>query len=178
MSDLPRAAPDFSQPIEMLRACHERIRSQCDTLRRLAEHLKGHGCDGEARQAASSVMRYFETAARHHHSDEEDDLLPRMMVAATLGNGSRLTGMIADIATEHREMERAWTELRAALHEISTGESKALDFLAVDRFAKLYTSHIALEESTVFPLAEILLSRADLDAIGARMAERRGQSRG
>ena len=174
MSDFPSPAPDFTRPLDALKACHVRIRTQCDTLRRLVEHMNGKGCDEEARKAAASVMRYFDTAARHHHEDEEEDLLPRMMSAATMSRGSRLTRLVADIATEHREMEKLWTDLRTVLQEISAGEATLLDPLVVDRFAKLYHTHMALEESNVIPLAEMLLEKGDLAEIGAAMAQRRG----
>lgn len=178
MSDFPKAAPDFSQPIAALKACHERIRAQCDTLRRLLDHMSSNGCDDEARSAAAGIMRYFDTAARHHHADEEEDLLPHMMAAATIGRGSKLTRMIADIANDHRAMSREWTDLRAVLQEISAGDVTALDPLMVDRFIKLYHAHITVEEASVYPLAEMLLSRDDLKEIGASMAERRGLPRG
>ena len=174
MSDLPSTGPDFSKPIEALKTCHSRIREQCETLQKLVDHMKQHGCDGQARQTAAKVMRYFETAARHHHEDEEEDLLPRMMSAATIGRGSRLTRLVAEIATEHIEMEKIWTDLRAGLQEISAGENIPLDPLDVDRFVKLYVSHIVSEEANVFPLAEMLLSGPDLAEIGASMAQRRG----
>lgn len=122
-------------------------------------------------------MRYFDTAARFHHEDEEEDLLPRMMAAATMGRGSKLTRMIADIATDHQEMDKIWTELRAALQELSAGENLPLNVLAVDRFVKLYASHISVEEMNVYPLAEMLLSKDDLAQIGASMAERRGTAK-
>ena len=167
-------ATDFSKPIETLKACHQRIRTECGRLRGLADRVTNNGCDDEARQLAAALIRYFDTAARYHHEDEEEDLLPRMMAAATIGRGSRLTRLIADIATEHREMDRTWTELRAALQEVSAGENLPLNVLAVDRFVKLYLSHITVEEMNVYPLAEMLLSRDDLEQIGASMAERRG----
>jgi hemerythrin-like domain-containing protein len=174
MSDFPSQGPDFSKPLEALKACHQRIRTQCETMRKIVEHMKAHGCDDEARQAAGNVMRYFDTAGRHHHEDEEEDLLPKMMTAATMGRGSRLTRLVADIATEHREIDRLWTDLRAALQEISAGENIPLDALHVDRFVKLYQSHIVTEEANVLPLAEMLLSKDDLAEIGAAMAQRRG----
>jgi len=169
--------PDFSRPLEALKACHERIRAECGTLRKLVEHLKDHGYDEQARQAAASLMRYFDTAARHHHADEEEDLLPRMMAVATTRPGSRLNRMVDDITAEHREIDRVWIELRRALQGISAGENTPLDALEVDRFAKLYGTHITLEESNVYPLAEMLLSREDFAEIGTGMAHRRGGTR-
>mgnify|MGYP003580554447 CR=1 FL=1 len=174
MSDLPSKGPDFSKPLDALKACHARIRLECDRMCQLVEHMKSHGCDEEARQAGARLMRYFDTAARPHHEDEEEDLLPRMMTAATMGRASRLTRLVAEVATEHREMDRLWTELRAALQEISAGETFPLDALLVDGFAKLYTSHIVTEEANVLPLAEMLLSREDLAEIGVSMRQRRG----
>jgi len=165
---------DFSKPLETLKACHVRIRTECGKLRSLADRVKGDGCDDEARQLAAALMRYFDTAARFHHEDEEEDLLPRMMAAATMGRGSRLTRLVADIATEHREMDKIWTELRAGLQEISAGENLPLNILSVDRFVKLHASHITIEETNVYPLAEMLLSREDFEQIGESMAERRG----
>ena len=165
---------DFSKPLETLKACHVRIRLECENLRQLADRVKDGGCDDAARQAAAALMRYFDTAARFHHEDEEEDLLPRMMAAATIGRGSRLTRLVAEIATEHREMDKIWIELRAGLQEISAGENLPLDVLEVDRFVKLYASHIIVEETNLYPLAEMLLSREDLELIGSSMAERRG----
>lgn len=165
---------DFSKPLDTLKACHVRIRAECEKLRNLAGRVKDNGCDDESRQLAAALMRYFDTAARYHHEDEEDDLLPRMMAAATMGRGSKLTRLVADIANEHREMDKIWKELRAGLQEISAGENLPLNVLEVDRFVKLYASHITIEETNLYPLAEMLLSRDDLEQIGAGMAERRG----
>jgi hypothetical protein len=91
MADSSRAAPDFSRPIEALKACHERLRSQCAALRQLVDHVKDVGYDAQAQQAAG-VMRYFDSAARHHHADEEEDLLPRMMAQASMHGAYRARG--------------------------------------------------------------------------------------
>jgi len=176
MADSSRAAPDFSRPIEALRACHERLRSQCTALRQLVNHVREVGYDAQAQQAAG-VLRYFDTAARHHHADEEEDLLPRMMAQASMDRGLRLTRLVADLAREHREMDWAWKRLRPVLQKLAAGERAVLDPRAVNRFAQLYTAHIALEEASIFPLAEVLLSREDFAAIGAGMAQRRGGAR-
>jgi len=177
MADSPRTAPDFSRPIEALKACHERLRSQCAALRELMDRVRELGCDAQAQQLAAGVMRYFDTAARHHHADEEEDLLPRMVAAASMGRGLRITRLVADLIREHRELHWAWSRLRTVLQEIAAGERAALDPRAVNRFARLYTAHIRFEEDSVFPLAETLLSSEDFAAIGASMAQRRGGAR-
>ena len=178
MTETPtKESPDFSRPLSVLKACHERIRRECDRLTALVEHLREHGCDEQARQTATGVIRYFDTSARVHHEDEEEDLLPRMMSASTMSRGSSLTRMVADIANEHREMDRSWIELRAMLQEMMANQH-SLDplHLQVDRFVKLYRAHILMEESNLYPLAEMLLSRQDLADIGANMAQRRADS--
>ena len=174
MESSPRTAPDFSRPIAALKACHERLRSQCAALRELMDRVRELGCDAQAQQAAAGVVRYFDTAARHHHADEEEDLLPRMVAAASMGRGLRLTRLVADVVREHREMDWAWSRMRTVLQEIAAGERATLDSRAVNRFAMLYKAHIRFEEDSVFPLAETLLSREDFAAIGASMARRRG----
>ena len=84
----PIALPGFHSPgasteapLEMLAACHGRVHKQCETLGRLAAHLPTHGSDTAAQQAATAVMRYFDTAARDHHADEEEDLFPALLDA-------------------------------------------------------------------------------------------------
>jgi pyridoxamine 5'-phosphate oxidase len=171
-----RESQDFSKPLIALRTCHERMRKECDALCALLAHVQEHGSDEQARQSAASVVRYFDTAARIHHEDEEEDLLPRMMAAATISRGTSLTRLVVDIANEHREMDRAWIELRNALQGLAVGED-TLDPLDVDRFVKLYRAHITVEEANLFPLAEMLLSRHDFAEIGASMAQRRSRLR-
>ena len=66
-------APDFDQPVAVLKHCHGRIRKQLATLEKLLAHLPAHGADEQARHAATSVLKYFDKAAHLHHEDEEQD---------------------------------------------------------------------------------------------------------
>jgi hypothetical protein len=61
MSELPERAFDYSLPLEALKACHVRIRSNCGALRQLLLHMNEHGSDAQARQSAEGVMRFFRT---------------------------------------------------------------------------------------------------------------------
>lgn len=171
----PESKPkDFSRPLEMLKAGQACLRAKCETLRELVGYVVEHGCDEHVRKTAADLIGYFDTAAHCHHEDVEQDLLPRMVAAATIGRGSSLSRLVADVTNEHRAMQRAWIYIRSDLHEMMAGQSATLDALAVDHFVKLYQSHIAVADANVFPLAEMLLSNDDLAAIGAHMAQRRG----
>lgn len=165
---------DFEHPFEMLKACHERIKAQCETLRRLAAHLPTHGSDAQAQQAASNVMRYFDGAGRHHHEDEEEDLFPRMIAAAHGQNVERLALLVSELQREHRDMERMWDGIRDTLEQIAHGENTPLAEIEVNRFCTLYHTHIAIEEANMIPLAAMLLGENDLSQIGRAMAARRG----
>lgn len=166
--------PDFDHPLEMLVACHERIKAQCNTLERLAGHMKLNGCDAQAQQAASNVLRYFDSAGRHHHEDEEEDLFPRMIAAAHGQNAERVVLLIEQLKREHRDMDAVWSRLRETLECIAHGEHAPLDALEVSRFRGTYQAHIAVEEANLIPLATLLLDADALADIGKAMARRRG----
>lgn len=171
---LSTTSQDFTSPLELLRAGHARIRHQCDALTSLVAKIKKRGCDRAARKTSAEVIERLDVVTFHHKEDEEQDLLPRMVASATKGRGSSLTNMVADITGEHRVLHRAWIELRAELQELAAGDRDSLNSMAVDRFVKLFRTHILMEEAAVYPLAELLLSHEDLAAIGAQMAHRRG----
>ena len=166
------AAPTFDDPLEMLRACHGRIEAQCDTLRKLLEHLRTHGNDTQASQAARAILRYFDTAGHHHHDDEEKDLFPQLLAT----HDQTATDLIARLLAEHKHMENAWQRLRPMLLDIAEDKSDDLDADIAATFIRLYAQHIELENGNLLPLAATLLNEAQLRAFGNKMAARRGVS--
>lgn len=167
-------AAGFEVPLEMLAACHLRIAQHHAGLQRLSAHLACHVVDADVRAAAAAVMRYFDTAARHHHEDEEVDLFPALIESMAGSDAVCLRDMVAELTTDHREIERRWQDLRPALELLSNGANAELDNQAVDEFVSVYQRHIAREESDLLPMASRLLSDADLDRVGAAMRKRRG----
>ncbi len=170
------AAPTagFEAPLEMLAACHGRIEQQCATLLRLVPHLAAHGADAEARSAAAAVMRYFDSAAPMHHADEEQDLFPALIESMAGSDAvciNQLTGRLAD---EHRELERAWANLRVAMAGIAEGSPDRLPLDAAEAFVRLYEEHLAAEEAELLPMAARLIGDSELDRIGRAMRARRG----
>ncbi|OGS81415.1 MAG: hypothetical protein A2061_05780 [Gallionellales bacterium GWA2_59_43] len=168
-------APTFDDPLEMLLACHGKILRQCDTLHKLAAHLKTDGCDMQARQAALGILRYFNTAGQFHHQDEEENLFPALR-ASTGDDPEQLDALLQRLLREHVVMLAAWNELRPTLLQLAEGMNARLDERLADKFINSYTMHIAVENSELLPIAARLLTPEQLRQIGMRMAERRGAS--
>lgn len=166
--------PGFDEPIEMLRACHDRMVDQCNTLKRLVPHLEANGCDESARQAAAAVLRYFTLAGPHHHMDEEHDLFPLLLEHAVGEDAQRAALLVASMLADHREMERLWALLGPLLQSVETGATDRLDPVLVTAFCALYGNHIAIEENDVLALAEHVLPQASLAHVGRAMSVRRG----
>lgn len=156
----------YTQPLELLAACHERVTRSLDLLERLLTHMDSRpaGPDAAARDAAADVRRYFNIAAPLHHQDEELHLFPRLEAADR-------APLAQQLRAEHRELEALWAPLDAALARLDDTEAlrrHALPFIALMR------RHVALEDGQLFPAAQPLLDAQSQAAMGAEMAARRG----
>lgn len=168
------SAAGFDAPLDMLSACHGRIEKQCSTLQRLSLHLAEHGADADARHAAASVMRYFDTAGRDHHADEERDLFPALLESMAASDAVCLRDITMALTCEHRELDAIWNVLRTQLESVARGDASELDAAAVDDFIVRHVRHIAREENELIPMAERLLSETQCQALGQAMRARRG----
>jgi len=171
---LPDTAPDFSQPIAVLKHCHGRIRKQLATLEKLLVHLPGHGADEGARQAASAILRYFDKAAHLHHDDEEQDLIPMLRAVAQGDDAATLQALAPTILQDHKDMDAMWQDLHEQLTAIADGSAAALTSSTVTRFVQRYTAHMEREESTMAPMAMRLFSAEQMARLGQAMQLRRG----
>ena len=164
--------PGFDRPLEVLRACHRRLKGCLETLDRLQAHVPDHGADAEAQAAAQRLLKYFHASAPHHHADEDEDLFPRLK---GLGHHPDCHPQLPDwldrLTAEHETLENGWSRLEPALLDIAEGRDASLDGAA--EWIDQYRRHLALEEEAVLPLAEHLLDADECRAIGESMARRR-----
>ena len=166
-------AAGFEQPFEMLQACHERVHRMLALLARLREHLRIHGADTQAQQAARDVMRYFDQAAPQHHHDEELHVFPPLLAQGD----PKTVAVVARLQQDHLQMESRWGAARQVLGLVAEGRINALsveDEAVLDAFAGLYDAHIEAEEGMVYPAARVLMDEAATAAMGAEMMRRRG----
>lgn len=168
----PNAAPSFDDPLGLLRACHERILRHCDTLLKLAEHLKQNGADEEARKATEQIHHYFSTAGKHHHQDEEVDVFSKL-----IRQSLKMADMIHALKKDHAEMDRLWDELEPLLKRPASIQDLDAFTRLAQTFSDLYRKHIEVENNQLLALAQHILSSKQLKEIGSAMAERRGIKR-
>ncbi|MGX9221383.1 pyridoxamine 5'-phosphate oxidase [Massilia varians] len=172
--NLHDTAPDFDQPIAVLKHCHDRIRKQLATLDKLLAHLPEFGADEQARQAAAAVLKYFEKAAHLHHDDEEQDLIPMLRAVAQGEDAATLQALAPVILQDHKDMDALWQDLHEQLTAIDEGQSTVLSASAVQRFSQRYLSHMEREEGTMAPMALRLFSPEQMAQLGKAMQARRG----
>ena len=171
---LPDTAPDFDQPIAVLKHCHNRIRKQLATLDKLLAHLPEFGADEQARQAAQAVLNYFEKAAHLHHEDEEQDLIPMLRAVAQGDDAATLQALAPVILQDHKDMDALWQDLHEQLTAIAEGQSTVLSASTVQRFVQRYSSHMEREEGSMAPMALRLFSPEQMTQLGKAMQARRG----
>ncbi|MFO1381339.1 MAG: hemerythrin domain-containing protein [Chitinivorax sp.] len=160
------------EPLEMLVACHGRVRAFTETLKRLAQHLQQKGADREAGIAAGNILRYFDVAAPKHHQDEENDLFPLLLAQSP--DDHQLAVLVAQLHADHLMMGELWLRLREKLLLIKDGNYADLaDNELAQHFADMYQQHAAREEETVFRTAAQRLDAAQLAQLGRSMSARR-----
>ena len=167
-------AASFEAPLEMLDACHGRIRKQCATLLRVRSHVAEHGADATASTAARGVIRYFDKAGPDHHADEEEDLFPALREAVAGSDPVCIRELTDSLTNEHRELARLWIPVRAWLAAVAAYETVSPSPSQIDPFVELYERHATREERELFPMAERLLGPPELERIGRSMRLRRG----
>jgi hemerythrin-like domain-containing protein len=168
-----KPAAGFDQPFEMLSACHERAERMLTLLSRLRAHVREHGADLQAQQAARDVMRYFDQAAPQHHRDEELHVFPPLLAQGD----ARVVEVVHALQLDHARMEARWPGAREVLLRIAEGGAQPLspaDEAALDAFIALQEHHMRAEEDIAYPAARSLLQPTVLRAMGEEMMQRRG----
>lgn len=173
-SILPDPAPDFDQPIAVLKHCHGRIRKQLLTLEKLLAHLPAHGADQGAQEAATAVMRYFDKAAPLHHDDEEQDLLPMLQATASGADAGALQALAPSIVQDHKDMDALWQDLHEQLAAIAQARASYLSSSQTSRFIECYGAHMEREEAVIAPMALRLFSPEQMATLAQAMRRRRG----
>jgi iron-sulfur cluster repair protein YtfE (RIC family) len=169
-------AHDFSDPTGLLSDCHRRIEMFLGSLQRVAE-LIDSPLNSDMRSSLESALRYFYEAAPKHTQDEEESLFPLLRQIHRPDVENAVTTLDA-LEGDHRRAGALHDEVHA-LGQQCLDQGHLEPHLA-DRFrqaltdlALIYSEHIRIEDSIVFPAAQRTLSSSQKAAIASEMASRR-----
>jgi iron-sulfur cluster repair protein YtfE (RIC family) len=161
---------DSADVVELLLACHERIRRFAGLALKLAR-AKGTP-EHEIRDVARAIGRYFDEALPLHVADEEETVLPR------LKHGSvELAAALERMVDEHRDHQHDLARLVLVCSDLADDPQRLeerraeLEALAA-RLSADFERHLAAEEHDVFPGIE---SKLPFDVRKAMVAELRAR---
>lgn len=167
---IEQSAPDFDKPLELLLACHTKIRQHCQLLVDLCIYLETHSPDEDARDTCNKLYRYFSESVPHHHQDEEQELFPLLLTSPQLTQD--ITALISKLKLEHFELDKLWSKFVPVLKNtdlvtlaIMTNQARMLQ--------QSYEQHIEQENALLIPTAEQLLKTDQLQKLGQQMKTRR-----
>lgn len=173
-----RRQSSFAEPLGLLSDCHRRIESFLGEMRRVAMERRGGPLSDADHASLAGAVHYFTVAAPRHTADEEESLFPRLR-AADNQQAERALGELSRLEADHDRADACHSEANGLANRWLT--EGLLDAAAAERLLDLletltaiYTAHIALEDSTVFPAAGEALDAGQLEAIGREMAARHG----
>jgi hemerythrin-like domain-containing protein len=167
-------SPDFSDPIRLLSDCHRRVEMFLGSLKAIGENYEI--LDDEGERALQNALRYFRQAAPKHTADEEESLFPRLRrlegdASAALSEIDRLEADHRWAAPLHDEVESIGA-LWIADRQLSEGNRERFR-CAVEQLQAMYSKHINIEDSVLFPVANQILPEHQKREIGLEMARRR-----
>ncbi len=160
--------------VDMLLACHQRIRNFTGIAVRLAD-ATGAALP-EIANAVEAVHRYYSIALPLHEADENDSVYPRLRrnltdaserasLQAMVDQHGPIDAVVARLVPGWAEVKAHPEKLRSQADELRANAAQLQD---------LWREHLALEEEIVFPLIRSRLTPDDLNAIHAEMKQRRG----
>ncbi len=146
---LPRL-PLEDSALDLLRACHTKMRLFTKALERIVETYAKNAADPQVPDAARTTARYFREALPMHAEDEDLSITPRLLAVHP-----DLAQVLADGARDHAVMEGELPPLTATLDKLAARDALTTEEFAafsdrVDRVVLLLRTHALTEETTWF----------------------------
>lgn len=163
----PQQFATWNEPIEMLYACHSKVKRFCRQLSILPDYLEKHGYTQAVLNDVKQILTYFNRAAPLHHEDEELDFFPQLVKVAP-----QTQSTIDELEQQHKNLHKNWNALSAQLEELISEQRQNIDEHLIERFIQGYERHITLEEP-LFEMGREFLADDVLSEMGKNMSIRR-----
>ncbi|MCZ2156062.1 MAG: hemerythrin domain-containing protein [Bryobacterales bacterium] len=169
-----QAEAGCEDPVGLLIACHRRIERFLKTLAMAGKLGAERDLEKQEFEAVARALVYFRSAAPKHTADEEEDLFPALRSKEPEVT-SKVDGLLSDHARANVLHDRVDVLGQQWLRDERLAPEELKEFRdAIAQLEELYTAHIKIEESEVFPRATRLLEEDELEVMGRNMAARRG----
>jgi iron-sulfur cluster repair protein YtfE (RIC family) len=157
--------------VDTILECHERIRHFAGVAVKIGA-ARGLP-DEQILSAAADVQRYFRHGLPHHVDDEKKSILPRLK-----SRSREVDDALAAMEREHRDHEAPLARVLGLMDAVvaAPGDHARLAAevsAAAAEISRVFESHLASEEKTVFPALRSFLSPADRSQILAELRARR-----
>ncbi|HEY3357923.1 MAG TPA: hemerythrin domain-containing protein [Polyangia bacterium] len=170
----PRPDPGREEDaVDLLTACHERIRAMTALAGRLAAGATAP--PAQIAEAAARLARYFGESLPLHSEDEDASIRPRLDAA---GAPAEVAAALAVMSAQHEAIHARLAMLAPAWREVAADPARLAEHAATltagaGALADLFGPHLALEEATIFPAIRAVLDPAAQRAVLAEMRARR-----
>ena len=174
----------FDEPLGLLSDCHRRIEYFLAVLASITDQVRGGTLTTAERRQLEGALAYFATAGPRHTADEEESLFPRLEASRQQDRE------LVDALELVRSLEQDHVDANAHHVVVDTIVRRWLDAgsltgsdvneleIRLTRLGALYRAHIEAEDRRLFPAAARILSKREVEEIGAEMAARRSVLQG
>lgn len=163
----PQQFATWAEPIEMLYACHSKVKRFCKQLQILPAYLAENGVNQAVKNDVQQILNYFNRSAPLHHEDEEQDFFPILV-----SKKPEAQTAIDELEKQHQTLHHNWALLAQALEDLLAGKQDKIDETLIQQFIAGYDVHIAIEEP-LFEMGRECLDSETLSEMGKIMAARR-----
>lgn len=147
----------MSAAIDILKHEHDIILAALNLLDSLSQQM-GAEQAVDARDVDDLLSVFREFADKCHHGKEEDLLFPALVKTGLAAD----SGPLAEMLREHVEGRRAMR----AMEDAAQAPLEVAEFVsAAQDYSRLLRAHIEKENTILFPMANQVLSAAQLDAL-------------
>lgn len=119
----------FAEPIEMLYACHGKVRRFCGQIAMLSGYIAENGCNQLVLQTIRQISRYFNVAAPLHHEDEEENFFPLLLQYAPQAREG-----VDELLRQHIGLYDNWAAVSAEFAKLEADNAYIPDAEAFKRF--------------------------------------------
>ena len=164
---LPQQFVGWDTPIDMLYACHGKVKRFSRQLQILPDYLAKNGINQAVKNDVQTILNYFNRAAQLHHQDEEENFFPTLAKYAPDAQPR-----IDLLESQHVSLFAVWQQLAAQLEQLLAEQRDNVDEQLIEQLVSGYAKHIELEEP-LFELGKQHIPADELEAIGKLMFARR-----